>query len=62
MHFMVVSMLHVYRMMVGQYLCPLCTAVSDVDGDTVRCRWAESAQGECGGVCQVFPAELDQVC
>ena len=38
------------------------SAVSDADGDTVRCRWAESAQGECDGVCQVFPeATLDQV-
>ena len=38
------------------------TAVSDVDGDTVQCRWAESAQGECGDVCQAFPATLDEVC
>ena len=37
------------------------SSVSDADGDIVRCRWAESAQGECGGVCQVFPAALDQV-
>ena len=39
----------------------MCCAVSDVDGDVVRCRWAESAQGECGGVCRLFPATLDQV-
>ena len=39
----------------------MCSAVSDADGDIVRCRWAESAQGECAGVCQVFPATLDQV-
>ena len=37
------------------------SAVSDADGDIVRCRWAESAQGECGGVCQAIPAVLDQV-
>ena len=36
-------------------------SVSDADGDVVRCRWAESAQGECAGVCQTFPATLDQV-
>ena len=35
--------------------------MSDADGDVVRCRWAESAQGECGGVCQTFPATLDEV-
>ena len=35
--------------------------VSDIDGDIVRCRWAESAQNECYGVCQAFPATLDQV-
>ena len=35
--------------------------MADADGDVVRCRWAESAQGECGGVCQAFPAKLDQV-
>ena len=40
----------------------MCSAVNDVDGDIVRCRWAESTQEECGGVCQAFPAELDQVC
>ena len=41
----------------------ICSAVSDADGDTVRCRWAESAQGECGDLCQYFsfPATLDQV-
>ena len=39
-----------------------CSTVSDADGDIVKCRWAESAQGECGGVCQTFPAQLDQVC
>ena len=39
----------------------MCRAVSDVDGDVVRCRWAESAQGECDDVCQAFPATLDQV-
>ena len=42
-------------------LCYMSSAVSDVDGDVVRCRWAESAQGECGDVCQAFPAVLDQV-
>ena len=39
----------------------MCSAVSDADGDNVRCRWAESALSECAGVCQVFPATLDQV-
>ena len=28
--------------------------MADVDGDDVRCRWAESSQGECGGVCSAF--------
>lgn len=28
--------------------------VADVDGDDVRCRWAESSQGECAGVCRTF--------
>ena len=37
------------------------SAVSDADGDIVRCRWAESSQNECSDVCQVFPATLDQV-
>ncbi len=35
--------------------------MEDADGDTVRCRWAESAQGECAGVCMAFPATLDEV-
>ena len=36
--------------------------VEDVDGDTIRCRWAEAGQGECGGVCNAFPnAVLDIV-
>lgn len=35
--------------------------VLDPDGDTVRCRWAEAAAGECGGVCGGFPgATLDR--
>ena len=25
--------------------------VSDADDDIVRCRWAETSLGECGGVC-----------
>ena len=29
-------------------------AVSDSDGDTVRCRWA-SGSTECGGICSAFP-------
>ena len=37
------------------------SAVSDADGDVVRCRWAESAQNECAAVCQVFPATLNRV-
>ena len=28
--------------------------MADVDGDDVRCRWAESSRGECAGVCRVF--------
>jgi len=28
--------------------------VADVDGDDVRCRWAESSLGECAGVCRAF--------
>lgn len=37
------------------------SSVQDVDGDDVRCRWASSAHGECGGVCQTFPAVLSMV-
>ena len=40
----------------------MCSAVSDADGDVVRCRWAKLAQRECAGVCRTFPAELDEVC
>ena len=32
--------------------------VEDVDGDDVRCRWAESSKGECGGVCRAINATL----
>ena len=32
--------------------------VEDVDGDVVRCRWAESIYEECGGVCQAFPGAV----
>lgn len=32
--------------------------VVDFDGDDVRCRWAESGRGECGGVCQAFPGAV----
>ena len=39
----------------------MCFAVSDADGDTVRCRWAESAQRECSEVCKHFKISLDQV-
>ena len=35
--------------------------VSDADGDVIRCRWAESTQGECGDVCKNFNATLDEV-
>lgn len=33
----------------------------DVDGDFVRCRWADSLKGECGGVCytSTVPANID---
>ena len=56
-------MWHIHIMsMCALLLLYLCSAVSDADGDIVRCRWAESAQGECAGVCQAFPATLDQVC
>ncbi|XP_056016084.1 uncharacterized protein LOC125677338 isoform X2 [Ostrea edulis] len=35
--------------------------VYDKQNDTVRCRWAESSKGECGGVCNSFPnAFLDE--
>ena len=44
-------------MLLSYYILP----VSDADGDVVRCRWAESALSECAGVCEVFPATLDQV-
>ena len=36
-------------------------AVSDSDGDDIRCRWASSSQQECSGVCQAFPATLSDV-
>ncbi len=26
--------------------------VSDPDGDTVRCRWADAERNECGGICR----------
>jgi hypothetical protein len=29
--------------------------VADIDGDTVRCRWANSTLGECAEVCNGFP-------
>ena len=32
--------------------------VEDADGDDVRCRWAESRLGECGGVCRAFPGAV----
>ena len=32
--------------------------VEDIDGDDVRCRWAESSKGECGGVCRAINATL----
>ena len=36
-------------------------AVSDPDGDTVRCRWARGSS-ECGSICNGFPgANLDPV-
>ena len=40
---------------------PILSAVSDADGDDVRCRWASSSRGECAGVCQTFPATLTGV-
>ena len=37
-------------------------AVSDPDGDTVRCRWANSSLIECESICNEFPgASLDPV-
>ena len=37
--------------------------VADADGDTIRCRWAESSRGECSGVCKALPgATLSGVC
>ncbi len=45
--------------------------MSDPDGDTVRCRWAEKERDECGGICRTAQSiavtlsgrsiELDQV-
>ncbi len=45
--------------------------VSDPDGDTVRCRWADKDRNECGGICRNSQAvavtqdgrsiEIDQV-
>ncbi len=35
--------------------------VEDADGDTIRCRWANTQLGECAGVCQAFPAILNEV-
>ncbi|XP_053395504.1 uncharacterized protein LOC123523715 isoform X3 [Mercenaria mercenaria] len=32
--------------------------VSDIDGDTVKCRWASSTKGECGGVCETFSGSV----
>ena len=32
--------------------------VEDSDGDVVRCRWAESSLGECGGVCRALPGAV----
>ena len=33
----------------------------DPDGDTIRCRWANSSLGECSDVCMTFPgAQLDE--
>ena len=36
-------------------------SVADVDGDDVRCRWAEQFQGECAGVCRAISATLSGV-
>jgi len=39
----------------------LISAVGDVDGDTVRCRWARGSQ-ECAAICNAFPgAVLNEV-
>ena len=35
--------------------------VEDADGDSVRCRWADSMLNECGGVCSTFPANLNEI-
>ena len=36
--------------------------MADPNRDVVRCRWAISDLGECGGICDVFPnATLDEV-
>jgi len=32
--------------------------VDDAEGDVVRCRWADSSHGECGGVCQALPGAV----
>ena len=37
--------------------------MEDANGDIIRCRWAESLRGECGGTCLTFPgATLSDVC
>ena len=37
-------------------------AVQDADGDTIRCRYANSLQNECADICNGFPnAVLDEV-
>ena len=38
----------------------LSTSVEDVDGDYIRCRWAENSLDECGAICRSIPASLDE--
>ena len=41
---------------------PVVLVVQDADGDTIRCRYANSLQGECADICDGFPnAILDEV-
>ena len=55
------SVLFVADCVIICHFVKMSSAVSDADGDVVRCRWANSSLGECGDVCQTFPATLDQV-
>jgi hypothetical protein len=50
----VTSMAPVVRVRAG-FNHKMTIPTADADGDDVRCRWAQSAKGECGSVCGVLP-------